>query len=97
MYIAKARVQRLYDVAEDRSIKQQHEFELEKGEDAPMSMAAHAEVRFLVYVIAALGVVLKPLGRLARLSVVLTAPKISWRRASTRTAGSIVSQITSMS
>ncbi|KAJ3550618.1 hypothetical protein NMY22_g344 [Coprinellus aureogranulatus] len=35
---------RLYDAAEDRSIQQLHEFELEKGEDAPMSMVAHAEI-----------------------------------------------------
>lgn len=29
---------------EDRSIELKDEFELENGEDAPMSMAAHAEV-----------------------------------------------------
>lgn len=29
---------------EDRAIQLKDEFELEKGEDAPMSMAAHAEV-----------------------------------------------------
>lgn len=39
---------RLYEVSEDRSIQQQHEFELEKGEDAPMSMAAHAETSSIV-------------------------------------------------
>ena len=37
-------IQRLYEISEDRSIQQQDEFELERGEDAPMSMAAHAEV-----------------------------------------------------
>ncbi|KAJ2924968.1 hypothetical protein H1R20_g12143, partial [Candolleomyces eurysporus] len=39
---------RLYEVSQDRSIQQQDEFELEKGEDAPMSMAAHAETSTIV-------------------------------------------------
>ncbi|KAJ2916522.1 hypothetical protein MD484_g3936, partial [Candolleomyces efflorescens] len=40
---------RLYEISEDRSIQQQDEFELERGEDAPMSMAAHAELVVLSY------------------------------------------------
>jgi prolactin regulatory element-binding protein len=42
--VASCRLQRLYAVNEDRAIQLKDEFELEKGEDAPMSMAAHAEV-----------------------------------------------------
>ncbi|KAF8974375.1 WD40 repeat-like protein [Flammula alnicola] len=39
---------RLYNVSEDRSIELKDEFELEKGEDAPMSMAAHLKSGTLV-------------------------------------------------
>ncbi len=34
-------MQRLYQVESDKVINLLHELELEKGEDAPMSMAAH--------------------------------------------------------
>lgn len=37
-------MQRLYHVGDDRSLDLVDELELEKGEDAPMSMAAHSEV-----------------------------------------------------
>jgi len=39
---------RLYEIGDDRSITQKAEFELEKGEDAPMSMAAHCESASIV-------------------------------------------------
>jgi hypothetical protein len=35
----------LYDVGEDMKFDLLHEVELEMGEDAPMSMAAHMKVR----------------------------------------------------
>jgi len=38
-------VQRLYNVGEDMKLGLLDELELEKGEDAPMSMTAHSEVR----------------------------------------------------
>ncbi|KAF5322709.1 hypothetical protein D9619_000869 [Psilocybe cf. subviscida] len=34
---------RLYEVSDDRNIELKNEFELEKGEDAPMSIAAHTK------------------------------------------------------
>jgi hypothetical protein len=34
----------LYEVTDNQKVDQKAEFELEKGEDAPMSMAVHAEV-----------------------------------------------------
>lgn len=37
-------IQRLYHISDDRSIALTDEYELEKGEDAPMSMAAHPAV-----------------------------------------------------
>ncbi|TFK29282.1 WD40 repeat-like protein [Coprinopsis marcescibilis] len=39
---------RLYEVTEDRQIEQRAEFELDKGEDAPMSLAAHPESKTVV-------------------------------------------------
>ncbi|KAG5643785.1 hypothetical protein DXG03_009664 [Asterophora parasitica] len=39
---------RLYNVASDRSLQLLDEFELERGEDAPMSMAAHAETSTII-------------------------------------------------
>ncbi|KAF9483977.1 WD40 repeat-like protein [Pholiota conissans] len=39
---------RLYDVTQDRTIDLRDEFELEKGEDAPMSMAAHLESQGII-------------------------------------------------
>lgn len=39
--------QRLYRVDNDKVIELLHELELEKGEDAPMSMAAHPTERFV--------------------------------------------------
>lgn len=39
-----ANFQRLYNIGADRAIELKDEFELEKGEDAPMSMAAHKDV-----------------------------------------------------
>ena len=36
--------QRIYDIAENLHIELLDEYELEKGEDAPMSMASHTEV-----------------------------------------------------
>ncbi|KZT72696.1 WD40 repeat-like protein [Daedalea quercina L-15889] len=38
---------RLYRVANDKNIELLHELELEKGEDAPMSMAAHPSERYI--------------------------------------------------
>ncbi|PPQ65220.1 hypothetical protein CVT26_000197 [Gymnopilus dilepis] len=39
---------RLYNIGADRAIELKDEFELEKGEDAPMSMAAHKDSRTIV-------------------------------------------------
>lgn len=41
-------LQRLYRIESDKVITQVDELELEKGEDAPMSMAAHAESKAIV-------------------------------------------------
>ena len=37
-------IQRLYDLSEDGSLEMLDDYELEKDEDAPMSMAADVEV-----------------------------------------------------
>ncbi|KAH6915234.1 quinon protein alcohol dehydrogenase-like superfamily [Coprinopsis sp. MPI-PUGE-AT-0042] len=39
---------RLYEVTDDHKVEQKVEFELEKGEDAPMSMAVHAESKTII-------------------------------------------------
>ncbi|KAF9557248.1 hypothetical protein CPC08DRAFT_640534 [Agrocybe pediades] len=39
---------RLYNIGEDRTIELKDEYELEKGEDAPMSMASHSESKTIV-------------------------------------------------
>lgn len=41
-------MQRLYRVESDAAFELVDEFELEKGEDAPMSMAAHQETKRVV-------------------------------------------------
>lgn len=41
----KRHLQRLYHVSDDRNLEIIDELELEKDEDAPMSMTAHPEVR----------------------------------------------------
>lgn len=48
LYDVASQLQRLYRVDNEKSVELLDEFELDKGEDAPMSMAAHAESRKII-------------------------------------------------